>query len=365
MEKSLSQRQINRALLSRQMLLERQPVSVLDAITYHIGFQAQAPNPPYFALWDRVKTFDQAELSALFTNRKVVRIALMRSTIFLVTAEDCLELRPLLQSAVHHTFLSGYSKRAVGLDINEVARVGRKLVEEQPRTFKQLGEELGRQWPDYEPAVMAEVIRSLVPLIQIPPRGLWGTSGAAAHTSAEVWLDRPLNESPSIDNLVIRYFDSFGPATIADLQHWSGIRRLREVVERNLDHLVRIVDASGNERFDIAGCAYPNEETPAPVRFLGEFDNLLLSHANRTHVISDEDRRRVFTNNGIIRPTILIDGFVHGMWKLHQTASDAFVEISPFRPLGRNDRHELELEGERLLAFVAPEKTPLGVRFSI
>lgn len=359
----LDSRRLNRALLSRQMLLERHRVSVTEAISFHIGLQAQAPNPPYFALWNRIESFDQADLSALFVSRQVVRIALMRSTIFLTTAQDCCDLRPLLQSAVHQTFLSGYAKRAVGLDLNSVARAGRALVEKHPRTYKQLGEELVKQWPDYEPIVLAEVIRSLVPMVQIPPRGIWGSSGPAAHTSAEHWLNRPLSDTESIDNLVFRYFDAFGPATIADLQQWSGIRRLREVVERNSHRLERHLDANGQERFDTAGRVHPHLETPAPVRFLGEFDNILLAHTNRTHVISEEDRRRVFTVNGIIRATILVDGFVHGMWKLHQTENEAHVEVSPFRPLTPTDRRELEMEGESLLAFAAAGKSSLGVRF--
>jgi len=249
------------------------------------------------------------------------------------------------------------------LDLDAVARAGRELVEECPRTYKQLGEKLVKQWPAYEPSVLAEVIRSLVPLVQVPPRGIWGSSGPAAHTTAEHWLTQPLSDTPSMDELVIRYFDAFGPATIADLQHWSGIRRLREVVERNSHRLERHLDANGQERFDTAGRLYPDAETPAPARFLGEFDNVLLSHANRTHVMSEEDRQRVFTVNGIIRQTILVDGFVHGLWKLHQTGNDAFVEILPFRALTPADLRNLENEGETLIAFTAAGKTSLGVRF--
>lgn len=362
-EHTVNRRWLNRSLLSRQMLLERHPISVLDAVSHHIGFQAQAPNPPYFALWNRIADFDQAELSRHFTDRTVVRIALMRSTIFLVSARDCLELRPLLQPAVLKTFLSGYAKRAAGLDLSAVVAAGRDLVETRPRTYRELGQELGARWPDFDPTVLAEAIRAHVPLVQVPPRGIWGSSGQTAHTSAEHWLQMPLNQSPSIDELVVRYFDTFGPATIADLQQWSGITKLREVVERNLGRLIRLLDHDGRERFDTTGRTNPDIDTPAPVRFLGEFDNLLLSHADRAHVISDEDRKRVFTVNGIIRPTILVDGFVHGMWKLQHSKTEAFIEISPFRPLSSSDRIALEAEGERLLKFAAAGQTPLGVRF--
>jgi len=166
-----------------------------------------------------------------------------------------------------------------------------------------------------------------------------------------------------MDELEIRYFDAFGPATIADLQHWSGIRRRREVVGRNPDRLERHVDTNGQERFDVAGRVYPYAETPALALFLGVFDNGLLSHANRTHVISEEDRQRVFTVNGIIRQTILVDGFVHGLWKLHLTGNDAYVQILPFRALTPADQRNLENEGEALIAFAAAGKTSLGVRF--
>lgn len=360
----LGPKALNRALLERQMLLRRSNASVTDMIQHLIGIQAQAPNPPYFALWTRLENFQQEQLSQLIKNREIVRIALMRSTIHMVSARDCLTLRPLLQSVLERGLQSAYAKELIGLDMKEITAAGRALVEEQPRTFDELGKLLSERWPDCTKKALGNIVRTFVPLVQVPPRGIWGSSGQAAHTSAEAWLGQSsLASSPALDELLMRYLAAFGPATIKDMQVWSGLNKLRGTVERLRPHLRTFADEQGNELFDLPGAPLPDMDTTAPARFLSEFDNMLLSYADRSRIIDEKYKPLVFTINGIIRSTFLIDGFVRGTWKIEQTRGAAALSIHPFEPLSQTDQSSLAEEGSRLLNFAAAACTH-DIRFS-
>jgi hypothetical protein len=351
----LGKRALNRALLARQMLLRRVNLPALDAIERLIGLQAQAPNPPYFGLWARLEGFRQEELSRLIQERKAVRIALMRSTIHLVSARDCLELRPLVQSVLNRGLNGSYGKRLAGLDEKELAAAGRVLVEAKPMTLSELGKRLSEQWPDRDPEALAAAIRNLVPLVQLPPRGLWGESGQASHTSAEAWLGPSLSSEPDVEKMIHRYLSAFGPASVKDMQVWSGQTRLRDVFEKLRPQLVCFHDEQGNELFDLLDAPRPDADTPSPPRFLGEFDNVLLSHAERTRIIDDSYRKQVFTKNGIIRSVILVDGFVSGIWKLKRSRGTATLTIKPLKQLSTQEHDKLAEEGAQLLKFAAGE----------
>jgi hypothetical protein len=359
----LTDRALNRALLERQMLLRRAAVSVEEALERLVGMQAQAPDPPYLGLWTRLEGFRLEDLSTLIRERKAVRIALMRSTLFLVTARDCLALRPVLDAALRDWALGVHGKGVVGVDLDALANAGRALAEEKPRTFHELGQLLGERWPDADPSALGNMVRNLVPLVQVPPRGIWGEGGPAAHTTAEAWLGQPLDPEPSVDTMVLRYLAAFGPATARDVQHWCGLRRLGQVLDRLRPQLRTFRSEAGAELFDLPDAPRPDADTPAPVRLLPEFDNVLLSHADRARIISEERRKRVFTVNGIIRPTILVDGMVRGMWKMDRRRGAATLLISPFEPLARSDRAALEKEAMALLRFAAPDAADFDVRF--
>lgn len=349
----LSKRQLNRALLDRQMLLQRSSISVLEAIERLVAIQAQAPNPPYFALWSRLEGFRHEQLSHLMKERQVVRIALMRSTIHLVSARDCLEMRPLLASVLDKGLRSTFSKKLAALDLDAISAAGRALVEAKPRTFNELGKLLVEQWPEADPAALSAIIRTLVPLVQIPPRGIWGTSGQAAHTSAETWLGEPLAAAPSLDEMLLRYLAAFGPATVKDMQVWSGLSRLRDTVESLRPKLRTFSDENGNELFDLPNASLPPADSIAPPRFLSEFDNMLLSYADRSRIMDEKHKPLIFTINGIIRSTFLIDGFVRGTWKIEQTNKSAALFIQPFERLSTADQEALAEEGAKLLTFAA------------
>jgi hypothetical protein len=218
----LGPRELNRATLERQMLLRHRKLSAVEAIERLVGMQAQAPAPPYIGLWTRLKNFHPDELERLILERRAVRIALMRNTVHLVSAHDCLALRPLMQPVLDRGLYATRANRAHldGIDVESLVAAGRALLEEEPHTARELGELLQEQWPDRDPASLARAIRHLVPLVQVPPRGLWGRSGPAAHTTAETWLGRPLDPTPSLEETILRYLGAFGPATVKDVQTW-------------------------------------------------------------------------------------------------------------------------------------------------
>nr|WP_208761941.1 winged helix DNA-binding domain-containing protein [Microbispora hainanensis] len=360
----LTRRVLNRALLDRQMLLRRHDVKALAAIEHLVGMQSQAPLSPYVGLWTRLLGFRHEDLAGLLTDRSAVRIALMRGTIHLVSADDCLALRPVVQPLLDRLLRTSFGRRLDGVDLGEVASAARALMEERPLSFAELDELLGERWPGRD--ALAQAVRAVVPLVQVPPRGVWGASGQARHVSAESWLGRPLGDGSAAGAMVLRYLRAFGPASVKDMQVWSGLTGLRSVV-KGLD-LVAYRDESGVELFDLPGAPLPGPDAEAPVRFLGEFDNLLLSHADRTRVMTEEHRSRVFTVNGIIRATILVDGFVAGLWRIERRGSQragetAVLEIEPFEPLGAATRDALAAEGRRLLEFAAGDAPARDIRF--
>ena len=361
----LGPRELNRATLERQMLLRRRKLSAVEAIERLVGMQAQAPAPPYVGLWTRLEDFHPDELARLILERRAVRIALMRNTVHLVSARDCLALRPLMQPVFDRTLYSTRANRArlEGIDIEALVAAGRTLLEEKPRTAKELGELLQEQWPDRDPASLARAIRHLVPLVQVPPRGLWRKSGPAAHTTAEAWLGRPLDPAPSLEETILRYLGTFGPATVKDVQTWSGLTRLGEVIERLRGSLRIFRDESGKELLDVPDAPMPDPDTPAPPRFLPEFDNLILSHADRTRVIAEKYRKAIASKNGMVPASVLVDGFVRGTWKTARSRGKATLEIKPFEPLAKEDRDALAEEGGQLVRFVGEGAEAFDVRF--
>jgi hypothetical protein len=284
----------------------------------------------------------------------MVRIALMRSTIHLVTAADCLALRPLLQPVIERSMQGNFGRNLVGLDRAELVAAGRAAVEAAPLTFAALGRALAERWPERDPASLAQGIRAGVPLVQVPPRGVWGASGPAAHTSAESWLGRPLEAMP-LDDLVLRYLGAFGPATVRDAQTWSGLTRLGAVFDRLRPRLRTFRDPHGAELFDLPDAPRPDAAVPAPVRFLYDFDNLLLSHDDRSRVIAPAYFEQGFTADGPMPSIVLVDGFTAGTWKaVIRSRQAATLTVQPFARLAPPIRDEVVAEGTRLLAFLAP-----------
>jgi hypothetical protein len=374
MAETLSLRAVNRALLSRQLLLDRQPLPadepgraarVIQTIEHLVGLQAQAPFPPYYGLHSRLDGFRPEDLAARILDRSAVRIALMRGTIHLVSARDCLPLRRLLQPVIERGMHNAHGRHLTGVDRAALAATGRALVESEPMTFGELGQALAARWPDNRPNDLAQAVRAFVPLVQVPPRAVWGQAGLSRHTSAEHWLHLRSTESvpsadPELDELVTRYLAAFGPATVRDVAAWSRLTGLRAVLERLRPALVTFRDEQGAELFDLPSAPRPGGDVPAPVRLVAEFDNLVLSHADRSRIISAQNTKRFYTVNGVIPGPVLIDGFVAGMWQVARGRGTATLSIELFGP--RRQRAALLLEAERVLSFCAPDASP-DIRF--
>lgn len=368
MSDTLSNRQLNRALLARQLLLERAALTPAAAIEQLAGVQAQAPLPPYVALWTRLSGFSHGQLSELLTSRKAVRVVLMRSTIHLATARDYTVHYKTLEPVQHRLLFSGspYGRNIKGLDLNALARYGRRLLEERPRTLAELRPLLAKRWPKYDGHSMAFAIRNLLPLVQIPPRGVWQQGGLPLLATAESWLRKPMKASGNARALVLRYLAAFGPASVRDAQAWSGLSGLAEVFESLRRGLRTFRSEKGAELFDLPDAPRPPEDVTAPVRLLGEFDNVLLSYADRSRIVDDDHRRRIGTLNGMVPGTILVDGRVAGIWKIERTKGvAATLRIYAFRPLPPAVRREATAEGEALLRFMCEGVERRAVRFSL
>jgi hypothetical protein len=332
----LGRRALNRALLERQMLLRRSTRSIPAALELLVGLQAQAPNPPYIGLWTRLRHFTPDQLAQLLTDRQVVRIALMRGTIHLVAARDCLALRTLLQPVLDRAIHANGSliSELRGVNVGTLVAGARELLQERPLTNRQLSAGLKASWPNHDPSALTHAVRCLAPLVQVPPRGIWGAKGQAMHTGVESWLGRPLETNTSLDHLVLRYLAGFGPAAVMDMQVWSGLTGLGEIVDRLRPILRAFRDESGRELFDLPDAPRPDPARSAGVRFLPEFDNVLLSHADRTRIISDDDRKRIYTVNGLVPGTVLVDGFVRGRWKVDRSDGAAKLVVASRRVVG-------------------------------
>ncbi|MEV4318943.1 winged helix DNA-binding domain-containing protein [Actinocrispum sp. NPDC049592] len=361
MAPKISLKALNRATLDRQLLLERSTMSPLAAVEHLVGLQAQTTSTWYHGLWSRLVGFDPRELSDLLARREVVRMALMRSTIHLVSARDALFLRPLVQIVSERGTASIFGKNLKGLDLDEVLKHGRELLDQEPMVFSELGRRMAERW-DRDPASLAQAVRAHVPLVQIPPRGLWGGSGLAKHSTVETWLGKAVDENPSVEDMVLRYLKAFGPASVRDAQTWSGLTRLNEVFDRLRPQLVTFADENGRELFDLPGSPRPDEETPAPPRFLYDFDNLLLSHDDRSRVVTEPARLFNRPVNGLLAKLFLVDGFTAGQWTIEQDKDTAVLNLKPYRKLTRKEIAALTKEAKPLFDFVAPKSARRDLR---
>ncbi|MCX4680399.1 winged helix DNA-binding domain-containing protein [Streptomyces sp. NBC_01433] len=358
---ALSTRALNRATLERQLLLRRTAMSAKDAVEHLVGLQAQNTRPPYFQLFARLEGFEPAELSALMESREVVRMVTLRSTIHTHTAQDALTLRPLVQAARDRE-LKTFRRGLVGGDLDRLREISRKLVEERPRTNRELRAELLATWPDADPQALSVAARCGLPLVQVTPRGLWDRSGQVELTTVEHWLGRSSRPAPAPDGTVLRYLGAFGPASVKDMQTWAGLTRLREVFERLRPQLRTFRDENGVELFDLPDAPRPDPDTPAPPRFLPEFDNVLLGHADRSRVIPPANKGRNGVGNQSYG-TVLVDGFLAAVWRVDRTGDTANLTVQPLGRLGRAARDAVTEEAVRMLSVMS-EATAYDVRFA-
>ena len=354
----LTRRAQNRALLARQLLLERSTShSAEGAIEHLLGLQAQTPRDPYLGLWSRLDGFDPETLGALLTDRQVVRMTLMRATVHLVTAGDGSRLRPLVQPGIERSFKGAWGKRIEGVDVDAAIAAARQVLAHAPEPLT--GRELAARviadhGIDGDREAIRHAINVRLTLVQVPPRGLWGKSGQPKYAELDAWTGGNGQATVTVDDVIMRYLSAFGPASVADFQKWSGLTRCAAVIDRLRPQLTTFRSESGRELFDLPDAPRPDPDTPAPVRFLPEFDNVLLSHADRSHIVPDNrtpwldpiDAGRHVSN-------VLIDGMLRGTWWLDRAGSrTTSLIIRPFGRLSRAERTELRAEAKAVADFV-------------
>jgi len=332
-------------------------MSAADALEWLVGLQAQIPADPYVALWSRLEGFRTGDLAKLIIGRKAVRMGLMRATIHLVTARDGLALRPVIQPALERAFQTGspFGRKLVGVDISRLLEIGRALVDERPRTSAELRPILQKRWPKRDRDSLVMATSYLLPLVQVPPRGVWGASAQPRRTTLEAWLGRPLGKNRSPDALILRYLAAYGPATVGDARTWSGLSGLAEVFERLRPRLRTFRDERGRDLFDVPDGPLPDRETPAPPRFLPVYDNIVLSHDDRARIVRPFDPKRLGYMAGVNFGSILIDGFVRATWTVKRGPKTATLRIALLERLPKRERVAVEDEGARLLGFVGAD----------
>lgn len=364
---TLDRRSLNRALLARQLLLHRVERSPAEVVEHLVGLQAQEPIDPYVALWSRITDFDPMTLSDLLADRQVVRAQLLRATIHLVTAQDMLVMRPVLRPVLERMLASGSpfgrSLAATGVDLPAVVAAGRELLDGAPRTRAELRDALGPQFPDADPTALAQAVTFLVPVVQVPPRALWRKSGQARWAPVDSWLGQSLGADEVPDGLVRRYLGAFGPAAAADVRAWSGLTNAAAILDRLRPSLLAFRDEAGRELLDVADGPRPDPDTPAPVRFLPVYDNVVLSHADRGRIVDQEHRRAVASLDAINFGSILVDGFARAFWRIVRQDGSVRLDVALLDDLAPAETDAVGAEGERLLAFLEPTLEGREVRF--
>jgi hypothetical protein len=367
-QRVLDPRALGRATLARQLLLAREPLAPLAAIERLVGLQAQLARPPFIGLWTRLAGFERAALHRLLHDRRAVRATFLRGTLHIVSAADYLALRPALRPVLEAAMRSILDQRARGapLDLAALAAFARTQL---PATFDQLRPLLAKQFPDIDERALGYAVRMHLPVVQVPGDDPWSFPGAAAFADAEAWLGQRSGRAAAAaataaatDALVRRYLAAFGPATVRDAQRWSGLPDLKPAFERLRPSLVTFRDDRKRELFDLPDAPRPPPDAPAPVRFVPDFDNLVLGHDDRRRVIADEHRPRLTTKNLQVKATFLVDGFAAGTWKIERAKQAATLMLSPFGKLARAARAALEEEGSALLAFVEPDVARRAIR---
>jgi Winged helix DNA-binding domain len=363
---AITNRALNRALLQRQLLLGRVNKPIGETVEHLLGLQAQATLPPYFGLWSRLDDFDPNELGRMLTDREIVRLSLMRGTVHLVTVRDALALRPLVRRVIERAHTGAFGRRVGDVDLGELRKAVGLLLADGPLTERELGVRLVDRGLGDDVQAIGNAARAYVALVQVPPRGVWGAGGQAKYAPLESWTGREQEAAPSIDDLVLRYLGSFGPASVMDMQNWSGLTRLREVFERLRPRLLTFRNEDGKELLDLPDVPRPDPETPAPVRFLGEYDNVLLAHTDRRRIIPADFPWQAMLAPGRFVSSLLVDGVLRATWWIEREGKGtkrATLGIRPFRRLSRAEREEVSVEAQRMIEFATPDAEPRDVRF--
>jgi hypothetical protein len=362
-DRILTLRELNRTTLSRQALLQRSETSVTAAVEQLVGLQAQQAAAPYIGLWTRLENFQREDLAKLLHAREIIKATFIRGTLHLCTAQDYLRFRTTLQPALTAGWEAIAKGRKADFDMDALLTSAREFIAEKPRAFAEISEMLTRTMPGYDVGAMRYAVRTHIPLVQVPISTGWSYPGDPEFALAEWWIGAPIAPEENLRELVFRYLAAFGPATVTDSQTWSYIS-LKETFQQLRPELQTYRDERKRELFDLPCKPIVDADTPASVRFLPEYDNLLLSHQLRTRIISEEHRSKVFLPGLRVRSTILIDGFVAGAWKVEKKKGIATILIELFDSRKPSELKSLTSEAERLVRFIEPDAKSFEVKFS-
>lgn len=359
---TLTNLQLNRALLARQWLLRRRRATVRDAAHAVAGLQSQEPKDPHVALWSRISGFKPQHLREAAERREIVRGSYLRCTIHTASVEDFTAFRLLLQPVIDRELVN-HRKLMDGFDPARLETAARELMAASPLTAQQLGERLLPRFPQAQKAGLGYWIRTCIALAMVPTDDRWGYSRPPRFVPAEQWLDRPLAADTPLAALLLRGLAAIGPASTADLRTWSGVSGIRPVLETLRPQLRCFHDEAGRELFDLPDAPRPRAATPAPVRFLPEFDNALLSHADRARIVPPAHAARfAMAANGRRQRAVLVDGFVRAVWSNARVRDAAAIEVRPLEKLPKPLQHELCAEAEALLRMLEPDAAEHAVR---
>jgi hypothetical protein len=353
----LDRRRLNRALLARQHLLDRVSLPAGEVVEHLVGMQAQAPLAPYVGLWSRLTAINPEAVGATVAGGILVRTHAMRGTVHLFTRRDALALRPVMASMLAVRFGSTASaKNLDGVALDDVSRAARSIAHEEPLSRVELGRRLASRFPGVPEDSLAYAAVFHEPMVQTPPRGVWGKRGTPKWQTFQGFLGATVDGGSSVEDIVLRYLAAFGPASVSDIRYWSGLSGLREVVERLRPRLRVFADENGRELFDLPHAPRPTGDVPAPVRFLPEYDNVLLSHADRARVIPDKRSVPLYAGDGARAGTLLVDGDLRATWRVAVVDDAATIAVSAAPALSRRKADDVSAEGVRLLAFLTPGK---------
>ncbi|MDX6440008.1 MAG: hypothetical protein QOF45_2591 [Gaiellaceae bacterium] len=362
---SLSLRALNRATLARQLLLQREPLDVPAAVERLGALQAQRPRAPYVALAARLAGFQREDLSRALHDRSVVRATLMRETLHLVTAadypHDAVAMATYFRTLRPNHLPDGVDmKRVVELAGHAVEALAGPL---EATALRALLAELEQEMADDR---VWRRVRTNAPILHVPGDEPHAFGQRNRFVAAAAWLGKlEAEEAEGLTRLVRRYLGAFGPASRADVAAFTGLAvgTLAPALAALEPELEAVTDERGRELYDLRGTPRPPEDTPAPLRLLGEWDNVLLAHADRTRMFDDETRRRVIRKNGDVLPTILLDGVVAGRWWWRRKKDVAKVEATPFMKLTKAHRDEVEREAELVLTVLEPAASRFEVEY--
>ncbi len=352
MPTTVTLRQLNRSLLARQCLLTRERSDAKSLIAQLVALQSQIPNPPYIGLWTRLQGFEKQRLTALLDSREVVRAPLLRSTLHLLTAEDHQQFQADIQPALARGLRAFFGKRARSLNIERLIASAKPFIEAEQPAIGTLRAQLQALEPEQDKEAMAYAVRSYLPLVQVPPSGTWGVGTRATYTTAEAWLGALPGPPAGLEALFRRYLAAFGPASVMDFQTWSGMTSLKSKLAPALKTLTTYADEQGSALYDLPGQPLTSAAAPAPIRFLPEYDNILIAHRDRRRILPEAHHKKVFVSAGRVLGSVLIDGFVGAIWRAKRQKGRATLTISHFAPLADETLAAIESEGEALLRFI-------------